>query len=202
MWAPPSVVATAVMVNSDSISGGCYVAAAGFSEGRGVVPHAIECEYELTKDQRDAWLGNGNVLNPIAHFKGLGIAVFGNKTTKRTPEYADESVFCSMNIRRMANYVRQLVIQVSMTELFNPNDSLTWASWKAKLNPLLKAIKDNRGIEDYKIVMDETTVTEDDVRMGKAPAIIYVKPLRALEFIAVTFAVTENGVIFTDNQEE
>lgn len=201
VWAPPSVIAASVIAQSDNISGGCWVAAAGFADGRGVVKHAVACEYELTKEDRDLWQGNGGVLNPIVYFKGLGTVIFGNKTTKRTPEYQEESVYCSLNIRRMANYIKRLVIQVSLSELFNPNDSLTWASWKAKLNPLLKVIKDGRGIEDYKIVMDETTVTEDDVRAGRAPGIIYVKPVRALEYIPITFAVTENSVIFTDSEE-
>lgn len=201
IWAAPSIIAASVVVQSDNISGGCWSAAAGFSDGRGVVKHAVEPEYQLTKEQRDLWQGNGNVLNPIVYFKGLGHVVFGNRTTKRTPEYAEESVYCSLNIRRMANYIKRLVIRVSLSELFNPNDTLTWASWKAKLNPLLKAIKDGRGLEDYKIVMDETTVTEEDVRAGQAPGIIYVKPVRTLEFIPITFAVTENSVIFTENEE-
>lgn len=212
VWTPPSVIAARVMVQSDNISGGCWFAAAGFSDGkgaqgkgRGVVPHAVAVEYALTKEDRDLWQGNGNVLNPIVYFKGLGIAVFGNRTTLRTDEYEEESFYTSVNIRRMANYIKRLIVNISLKKLFDPNDPLTWSSWKVELSPKLKAIKDGRGISDYKIIMDETTVTPDDIKKQQAPGIVYIKPIRALEWIPIHFIATENSVIFEDeerNEEE
>lgn len=210
VWTPPSIIVARVTAQSDRISKGCWFAVAGFGggsdsnggyDGRGIVPRAIECEYALTKEDRDLWQGGSNVLNPIVYFIGKGTVLFGNKTTKRTEEYAEESFFCSRNIRRMANYVRRVVLDESLKELFNPNDPLTWASWKTRINPYMKRIKDGRGIEAYKIVMDETTVTEEDIRNHQAPAIIYVKPIGALEFIKIKFAVTDNNVIFQDEEE-
>lgn len=204
VWMPPSVVATRVMVQSDNRMGGCWFAAAGFSDGgdgkggRGIVPRAIRCEYQLTKEDRDSWQGSGNILNPIVYFKGLGIAVFGNRTSLRTEEYEDESFYTSVNIRRMANYIKRLIINVSLKKLFDPNDPITWASWKVELSPKLKTIKDGRGIEDYKVVMDETTVSADDIKNQQAPGIVYIKPIRALEYIPINFIATESSIIFED----
>lgn len=204
VWMPPSVIAARVFTQSDNKAGGCWFAAAGFGsaetdgKGRGVVPRAVACEYILTKEDRDSWLGSGNVLNPIVKFKGLGIALFGNRTTLRTEEYEDESFYTSINIRRMANYIKRIIIKISLKRLFDPNDPLTWAAWKTELNPELKKIKDGRGIEDYKIVMDETTVTEDDIKKQQAPGYVYIKPIRALEWIPIKFIATDNSVIFED----
>lgn len=207
VWTPPSIIAARVMVQSDNRAGGCWFAAAGFSDngdgkgGRGVVPHAVECEYALKKEDRDAWQGNGNVLNPIVNFKGLGIAVFGNRTTLRTGEYEEESFYTSINIRRMANYIKRLIINVSLKKLFDPNDPLTWSSWKVELSPHLKRIKDGRGISDYKVIMDETTVTEEDIKKHQAPGIVYIKPIKALEWIPIHFIATESSVIFEGEED-
>lgn len=204
---PPSVLVVAQWVKSDSIHN-CWIAPAGYgnaanstaSKGRGYLDLAVDTVVELSKVDRDNLYGNYNVINPIAKFVGKGVVLFGNKTTRRTKFEEAESAFCSLNVRRLANYIRKFVIELSLTELFNPNDPFTWNSWRLKIDKRLQAIKSGRGLVAYKVIMDSSTVTEEDKRAGRMPGLIYVKPTRAAEYIPIAFVVTEDSVYFDDDE--
>jgi hypothetical protein len=48
------------------------------------------------------------------------------------------------------------------------------------------------------MVLDETTTTPDLVDRNILYAKIYIKPARAIEFIAVDFILTDSGAAFED----
>lgn len=200
-WMPPSAIVGRVFCQSDNVSAGPWIAAAGFGKNRGVVKDAVGIEFNLTKGERDQWQGNGNVVNPISFFMGMGIAVFGNKTCKRVYEYDEVTPFTEVHIRRLANYVKSQIINISLTELFNPNDSSTWSTWTMKVEDVLEDIKIKDGLEKYRVFMDDSTVSPDDIANGQAPGMIYIKPIHALEYIEITFVVTENDVEFGEETE-
>ena len=52
------------------------------------------------------------------------------------------------------------------------------------------------GISEYKLVLDETTTTADLIDRNIMYAKVYVKPARAIEFIAIDFVITQTGVEF------
>lgn len=175
-----------------------WYAPAGLDNDRGVLKRAVNVQYELTKEERDLLYGEASVINPIVIFKDKGVVLFGNKTTRRGGINDANSAKSSINVRRLCNYIKKFVISISLTELFNPNDRFTWNSWKLKIEPRLRAIKEGRGLEAYKIVMDETTVTPEAIADGSMPGTIYIKPIRAAEWIPITFVVTSDDVIFTE----
>ena len=51
---------------------------------------------------------------------------------------------------------------------------------------------------DYRIILDETTITPDLVDRNIMYAKIYLKPARAIEFIAIDFIITRTGASFED----
>lgn len=200
MITPPSGWVAAQFIYNDK-NAGQWFAPAGLQTdyARGRLSDAQGIEYEMSKEERDA-IYEANI-NPIVKFYGKGIALWGNRTMLGTAAFASPSVYTSINVRRMVNYIRKLIISISMTELFNPNDSTTWKSWKQKVNPKLRAIKENRGISSYQIIMDASTVTANDIINGRMPGEIYVQPTRSAEFIPINFTVTQDSVIFTENEE-
>ena len=54
------------------------------------------------------------------------------------------------------------------------------------------------GLADFKVVLDETTTTPDLVDRNIMYAKIYLKPVQAIEFIALDFIITDSGASFED----
>lgn len=198
IWCPPSVVVASQWCFSDSKSEQWFAPAGYGSAQRGVLDSVSDIAYELSKEDRDLIYSNtdDNVINPIAKFIGKGCVLWGNKTTKRTPDFAQNSCTTALNVRRLLNYIRKVVTNVSLNTLFEPNEKTSWSAWKLACEPYFRAIKINRGLDDYKLIMDETTVTEEDRKAGRAPAIIWVKPIRAIEYIPMTLYATESSVVW------
>lgn len=211
-YVPPSVVVAAQWAYSDRTANCWFVPAGidnesgGGGRGRGYIEAATGVEYQLTREQRDMLYGTHegvtNVINPINFFLTQGIVLWGNKTTLRHRADEAESLFSSLHIRRLCNYIRKFTINISRTELFNPNDKYTWDSWKLKIERRLREIRDKRGIVKYRVIMDESTVTADDIRLRRMPGQIWVMPTGAAEFIPITFTVTSENVYFEENLNE
>ena len=199
---PPSGWVVSQFIYNDKTAG-AWFSSAGVQEGRGrgVLVGAKGLEYEMTKEERDEIYVEAQV-NPIVRFYNKGIAIWGNRTCYRDTSGSQNSFYTYMNIRRLANYIRKIVISESLKLVFDPNDSLTWRAWKLAISPRLDVIKANRGIEAYKLVMDESTVTEEAISKGEMPGIIYVKPIKAVEYIPISFIITEDSVTFEETTEE
>ena len=59
-------------------------------------------------------------------------------------------------------------------------------------------VKSGFGLVDYKVILDETTTTPDLIDRNILYAKIYLKPARAIEFIALDFIITKSGASFED----
>ena len=82
--------------------------------------------------------------------------------------------------------------------MFEQNVSTTWAKFKALIEPLLANVKTQYGITDYKLILDETTTTDDLIDQNIMYAKIMIKPARAIEFIAIDFVIASTGASFDD----
>ena len=51
---------------------------------------------------------------------------------------------------------------------------------------------------DFKVMLDKTTTTPDLIDRNIMYAKIYLKPARAIEFIAIDFVITNSGAAFED----
>jgi phage tail sheath protein FI len=87
---------------------------------------------------------------------------------------------------------------LSTKVLFEQNVSTTWAKFKALIEPLLANVKTQYGITDYKLILDETTTTDDLIDQNIMYAKIMIKPARAIEFIAIDFVIASTGASFDD----
>lgn len=77
----------------------------------------------------------------------------------------------------------------------NPNDANMGNTFKSIVDPILKNIKDQRGISDYRISTYETPETRMERRL---PVKIFVKAIEALEYIDIDFVITPEGVSFDE----
>ncbi len=199
VWVPPSVVALGTMASSTKASK-VWFAPAGFTRGGldSVGTRAgsaglkvMDVRDRLTSTQRDRMYENR--INPIAKFPAEGIVVFGQKTLQVPASALDR-----INVRRLLLHVKKQTSIIAATTMFSPNDATTWAAFKGSMDSFLDDIKSEYGLQDYKVVLDETTTTDDLIDANVLYAQVYLKPTKAIEFILVDFIVTSQGASFDD----
>jgi hypothetical protein len=194
LWVPPSVVALGTMASSQEATA-VWFAPAGFNRGglsngsSGL--QVLDVRERLSLKQRDA-LYEVNV-NPIASFPSEGIVIFGQKTLQATASALDR-----INVRRLAIYLKDRIAKISRGILFDPNLQVTWDRFLAQVNPLMADTKARFGLSDYKVVLDGTTTTPDLIDRNIMYAKVYIKPARAIEFIAIDFIITNTGASFDE----
>lgn len=201
-YTPPSAWAAAQFAYNDTVAQ-TWFAPAGFqsgTQGRGVLTSALGLEHNCTAAERDILYADDNgCVNPIVGFVGKGITIWGNKTTLRTSQWAAaDSSWTQLSVRRLCNYCRKLIIKTSMETLFQPNTDTYWRQWRNKVETELQRIKDGDGIEAYRVQMDRSTISDEDLYYGRAPGKVFIKPVHAIEWIPITFTVTHDSVVFEE----
>ena len=194
VWAPPSVAALGAMSYGQKQQE-LWFAPAGFTRGGLSLGAAgipvVNVRERLTSKDRDT-LYDANV-NPIAQFPAEGIVIFGQKTLQVTPSALDR-----INVRRLLIFLKRQISTIAATLLFDQNVESTWNRFKGRVGPLLQGVKAGLGLEDYRLILDRTTTTPDLIDRNIMYAKIYLKPTRAIEFIAIDFVITDSGAAFED----
>lgn len=200
-YTPPSAWVASQFAYNDSVAH-TWFAPAGFQDGsgRGVLASALGLEHRCTSAERDILYADDNgCVNPITEFVNRGVTIWGNKTALRTASNASaDSSFCQLSVRRLCNYCRKCIIKTSMETLFQPNTETYWRQWRIKIEKLLEDIKQADGIEAYRVQMDRSTISDEDLYYGRAPGKVFIKPVHAIEWIPITFTVTHDSVVFDE----
>jgi len=188
VWYPPTPQALEAIAYTDSVAYPWW-AAAGMN--RGLLTDVVKAEYRLTQGERDE-LYEGKI-NPIATFPGQGIVIWGQKTLQTRTTALDR-----INVRRMLLYVRKVIAGASKFVLFEPNDQATRDRLQAIIQPVLDLVRIKRGLEDFRIVIDESVNTPEVIDRGQIIAQIFIKPTKAAETIVLYFNITAQGVEFEE----
>ena len=183
---PSSVAALGTFGFNDKVAFPWY-APAGFN--RGGLDFVTNVETRLTSDDRDVLYDAR--INPIAVFPNAGFVIFGQKSLQMAKSALDR-----VNVRRLMLEVKRQVVRVANQLLFEPNSSQTRARFVAQVTPLLALIQAQSGVEQFKVVCDETNNSSSDVEANRMNGRILVVPTRVVEFISVDFIVTNSGVSF------
>ena len=192
---PPSVVALGVLANTERVSD-VWFAPAGFNRGgisNGAAGYpVVSVDQKLTSGDRDDLYKRS--VNPIASFPSEGIVIFGQKTLQALPETA----LSRINVRRLMIYLKKGISRIASTVLFEQNVQATWNDFKTRADNFLSGVKVRFGLDDYRVVLDESTTTPDLVDRNIMYAQVYVKPTRSIEYIALDFIITRSGASFDD----
>ena len=194
VWMPPSVIALGVFGYTEERDE-IWFAPAGFNrgglnEGNAGLP-VLNVTEHLSSKERDVLYDAQ--INPIAKFPSEGLVVFGQKTLQQTRSALDR-----INVRRLLIYVKKEVSRMAATLLFDQNVQATWNRFLGKVNPFLNKVKSRLGLSDFKVILDESTTTPDLIDRNVMYAKIFLKPARAIEFIAIDFVITSTGAEFDD----
>ena len=191
---PPSVVALGTISNSES-KRALWFAPAGFtrgglSEGAAGLP-VVGVKYQLNSKERDNLYEAS--INPIATFPAEGIVIFGQKTLQVTPSALDR-----VNVRRLLIYIKKEISRLAATTLFEQNVAATWDKFSNRAESFLSGIKAAQGLTDYRVILDKSTTTPELIDRNIMYAKVFLKPARAIEFVALDFTITDSGASFND----
>lgn len=187
---PPSVAVCEAIAYSDRISHLWY-APAGLT--RGVLRGVLNTESQLSKADIELMYNDNNNINSIYEDPQAGLVIWGQKTLQRT-----ETALNRVNVRRLLNYLKRVVVAACKHLTFDPNDRITWNSFEMKIEPILKNLVKNRGIYSYRIVKGESIVTAEDIDNYRMPCMVAVRPTKAAEEIPIYFVITSTGADFNE----
>lgn len=182
--APPSVVALGAFSQNDKVAYPWF-APAGFT--RGALADVTETQTKLNRDNMDT-LYSANV-NPIATIPGSPSPIInGQKTLLNRTSALDR-----VNVRRLLIEIRRRVRVASNQILFEPNREETLARFSSLVEPILKQIQAQSGVDRYLVKIDTTTTTQADVENNTIRGKIFVQPTKSIEFVSLDFVVTNAG---------
>ena len=162
-----------------------WFATAGLN--RGGLPNAKDVRKTFKESDRDTlYLGR---LNPIVKFSNNtpGIFIYGQKTLQVADSKLDR-----IDVRRLLLYAKQIISSQARLYLFEPNDDVLATNFIAESNKKLKVIQDNRGLQTFRVRLDNTLNTPESRDRNEIYFVIELLPIGAVEFIGLTFVVNKS----------
>lgn len=185
-WYPSSSYAAAAMARTDT---NFFPWFAPMGATRGVLPNVLDLAINPAQKERDL-LYRIN-LNPIVNFPGEGTLLWGQKTLLRTPSALDR-----INVRRLLLELEKATQRTLWQFIGEPNSILTRTRVENTLRPIFENAKQNQGLYDYLVIVDERNNGPNQIDQNALQVDIYLKPVKAIEFIKANFIVTRTGVDF------
>ena len=182
IYLPPTGQVCRNLALTDNISFPWF-ASAGYTRG---LVNSVKARLKLTQEDRDT-LYQGRI-NPIATFSDVGTVIWGNKTLQ-----VKDSALNRLNVRRLLLQARKLISAVAVRLLFEQNDEIVRQQFLDSVNPILDAIRRDRGLYDFRVTVSSSP---EDLDRNTLTGKIYLKPTKALEFIDIEFFITPSGASF------
>ena len=175
-------------VRSDQLRD-AWFSPAGYN--RGAIKNLVKLPFNPKKADRDILYQSD--INPVVTFPGQGTILFGDKTALGKP-----SAFDRLNVRRLFIVLEKAISTAAKFTLFEFNDSFTRSQFKNLVEPFLRDVQGRRGIQDFRVVCDETNNTGEVIDRNEFVGDIYIKPSRSINFIQLNFVAVRSGVEFSE----
>ena len=158
---------------------------------RGNISNVIKLAFNPSKAQRDGLYSAG--INNVFAFPGSGTVLWGDKTLQTKP-----SAFDRIQVRRLFNILEKSFATSANFVLFEQNDAFTRQNFIGQLEPVLREVQNGRGLENYRIVCDESNNPGNVVDRGEFVCDIYLQPTKSVQFIKLNFIANNSGSFFTE----
>ena len=175
-------------VRSDQLRD-AWFSPAGYN--RGAIKNLVKLPFNPKKAERDILYQSD--INPVVTFPGQGTILFGDKTLLGKP-----SAFDRLNVRRLFIVLEKAISTAAKFTLFEFNDSFTRSQFKNLVEPFLRDVQGRRGIQDFRVVCDETNNTGEVIDRNEFVGDIYIKPSKSINFIQLNFVAVRSGVEFSE----
>ncbi len=182
-WCPPSIKAAGIYIYTDA-NANYWDAPAGLN--RGIISGVSDVAFSPTPVQ------SGQIYNKTwnyaINYPNEGIVLEGQKTCQVKPSALDR-----VNVRRLCLRLERYVYQTSRWFLYEPNTPLTRQRLYDALYGEFKKVQGLGGIEDFKIIIDESINTPEVINNNELRVRIGIIPVKTIEWILVEFVVSKTG---------
>jgi len=131
-------------------------------------------------------------VNPIQFRPGSGIVIWGQKTLQRRPSSLDR-----MNVRLLLLAIApQIIRTLEENFLFELNDDITRTTVRALINAYMSSVEARRGVEEFRVVVDDSNNSASDIDNGILNVWVFIKPTRSVEEINLNLILTSSSIDF------
>lgn len=187
-WIPCSSDVAGLCAQTDRIRDAWW-SPAGLNRGK--IKNAVKLAWNANKTQRDILYPLG--VNSIISMVGEGILLFGDKTATQKP-----SAFSRINVRRLFIVLEKSIANSAKYSLFEFNDEQTRSAFVATVTPFMRNVKARRGVQDFRVVCDESNNTGYVIDNNQFVGDIYIKPNRSINWINLNFICVGSSVTFDE----
>ena len=147
---------------------------------RGQILNTVALTESLTDAQQDALYDLD--INPVLTFAGEGTFLFGD----RSFSVDNASSLDAINVSRLVIYLRKVLGQLGRTILFEQNDSISRNRFLTSADAILRNIKAQSGVSEYKIICDETNNPPSVIQARQFVADVLIKAIPSINFVKIT----------------
>jgi len=178
---------TAVLCARVDATNDTWFSPAGMTKGQ--IKGAVKLSWNPTQAERDQLYPYS--INPVINQVGKGTILFGDKTATLKP-----SAFDRINVRRLFLILEKSIANSAKYQLFELNDAITRLQFIASVEPFLRDVKGRRGVQDYKVICDETNNTPQVVATNNFVGTILIRPNYSINYITLNFVAVGPNVTF------
>lgn len=150
----------------------------------------IDLRRRFTKSEMDRLYDAG--INPLRFMQGQGIVIWGQKTLLNRPSALDR-----LNVVLL---IAKLMPRVRLTLepfLFQLNTPELREFATVLLEQIMQEYQDRNGLYDYKVIIDDTNNTANDIDNHLLNVTLLIKPAISIEYIGVTLGIASTGISFS-----
>jgi hypothetical protein len=132
-------------------------------------------------------------INPIVKQPGEGetYVLFSQRTLKQA-----KSALESINVKRMILEVKRTISDVGNQLIFEQITPALREQFTRSTTAILANVKLQQGVEEFKVICNDTNNTQQDVDAHRMRGRIVVVPTRGVEYIVMDFIITKSGTVF------
>jgi phage tail sheath protein FI len=187
-WMPLNADIAGLLARTETDFGAWFSPA---GQSRGNISNVIKLAFNPTKSMRDGLYSIG--INNVFAFPGSGTVLWGDKTLQTKP-----SAFDRIQVRRLFNILEKSFATSANFVLFEQNDAFTRQNFISQIEPVLRDVQNRRGLENYRVVCDESNNSSASIDRGEFIADIYLQPTRSIQFVKLNFVANNSGSFFTE----
>jgi phage tail sheath protein FI len=130
-------------------------------------------------------------INPIVTVKNVGPMIYANQTAyQRTL-----SAFNNIHVRDLLITIEEGIEEILQSYLFEFNDTTTRLEIRQIVNTYLDTVRNNGGIGNFEVIMDDTNNTPALIDQNFGILDIGIEPLRGLQKFINRITILKTGTI-------
>ena len=184
VWVPPSTKALGKYIYTDRVARPWY-APAGLN--RGVIENVFDIAFNPKNSEAGVLYSNSWNYAVATTFNG--IIQEGQRTFQLKPTALDR-----VNVRRLMSEIEKRVADISKYYLYEQLTTANLTFFENDVSKYLSKVQTGEGIEEYVVIADETNNNANTIDNNELHCMIGVRPIKSVEYIFLTFVVTNQSV--------